>query len=132
MEIGEIIRYYRQRKELTLEEVGKACGVSKVTVLKWENGDIKNIRRDKIAKLSMILNVSPITLITGEIPTNDDSISTNDFLNQLGVLLQRVRDLEQSDKQQIMSFVSMTIEYKTLKKDASTRETPNKENITHY
>lgn len=119
MEIGEIIRYYRQRKELTLEEVGNACGVSKVTVLKWENGNIKNIRRDKIGKLATILNVSPITLITGEIPTNDDTISTSDFLNQLGVLLQRVRDLEQSDKQQIMTFVTMTIEYKTLKKDAS-------------
>ena len=119
MTIGEIIRHYRLRKGLTLEDVGRACGVSKVSVLKWENGDIKNIRRDKIAKLSMILNVSPITLITGEIPTNDDSISTSDFLNQLGVLLQRVRELDQSEKQQIMSFVSMTIEYKTLKKDAS-------------
>lgn len=119
MEIGEVIRYYRQRRGLTLEEVGNACDVSKGTVLRWETGEIRNIRRDKIAKLSMILNISPITLIDCEIPTNDDTISTSDFLNQLGVLLQRVRDLEQSDKQQIMSFVSMTIEYKTLKKDAS-------------
>ena len=119
MTIGEIIRHYRLKKELTLEEVGKACGVSKVTVLKWERNEIKNIRRDKIAKLSMILNISPLTLVTGELPTHDDSISTSDFLNQLSGLLQRVRDLEQSDKQQIMSFVSMTIEYKTLKKDAS-------------
>lgn len=119
MTIGEIIRYYRQRKDLTLEDVGKACGVSKVTVLKWENGDIQNIRRDKIAKLSSILNVSPITLITGEIPTDDNSISTSEFLNQLGILLQRVITLDQSEKQQIMSFVSMTIEYKEMKKDAS-------------
>ena len=119
MTIGEIIRHYRLKKELTLEEVGKACGVSKVTVLKWERNEIKNIRRDKIAKLSMILNISPLTLVTGELPTHDESISTSDFLNQLGVLLQRVIELDQSDKQQIMSFVSMTIEYKALKKDAS-------------
>lgn len=124
MTVGEIIRHYRLRKELTLEEVANACGVSKVAVLKWENGATQNIKRDKIAKLAMVLNISPITLVTGELEPDDDSISTNDFLNQLGVLLQRVRDLDQSEKQQIMTFVSMTIEYKALKKDASIKETP--------
>ncbi|MBO5870820.1 MAG: helix-turn-helix transcriptional regulator [Clostridia bacterium] len=124
MTVGEIIRHYRLRKELTLEEVANACGVSKVAVLKWENGATQNIKRDKIAKLAMVLNISPITLVTGELETDDDSISTNEFLNQLGVLLQRVRELDQSEKQQIMTFVSMTIEYKQMKKDASTRETP--------
>lgn len=119
MTIGEIIRHYRQRKELTLEEVGKACGVSKVTVLKWEKGEIKNIRRDKIAKLSMVLNVSPITLITGELPTQDNSISTSDFLRQLGALLERVNELDQVEKQQIVNYVRMTIEYTEMKKDAS-------------
>ena len=119
MEIGVLIKQRRVEKGLSLMDIANFCDVSKATVARWENGDIKHMRRDKIEKLSLILNVSPITIITGELPTNDDTISTSDFLNQLGVLLQRVRDLEQSDKQQIMSFVSMTIEYKTLKKDAS-------------
>lgn len=41
-EIGNLI--YNRRKELglTLEEVGKAVGVSKSTVKKWENGFISN------------------------------------------------------------------------------------------
>lgn len=119
MRIGELIRHYRLMRGLTLEEVGKACKVSKVSVLKWENGDTQNIRRDKIAKLAAILNVSPITLITGELPTDDGSISTTDFLQQLGVLIERVNELDQSDKQQIMTYVRMTIEYKEMKKDAS-------------
>lgn len=128
MEIGIMIKQRRVEKGLSLMDIAKHCEVSKATVARWENGDIKHMRRDKIERLAQILNVSPIAIITGELPTHDDSISTSDFLSQLGVLIQRVRDLDQSDKQQIMSFVSMTIEYKALKKDASTSETPNKTN----
>lgn len=62
-EIGNLI--YNRRKELglTLEEVGNAVGVSKSTVKKWENGFISNMRRDKIEKLAIILQVSPVQLL---------------------------------------------------------------------
>lgn len=62
-EIGNLI--YNRRKELglTLEEVGKAVGVSKSTVKKWENGFISNMRRDKIESLANILQVSPVKLL---------------------------------------------------------------------
>lgn len=119
MRIGELIRYYRLSKGLTLEEVAKGCGVSKVSVLKWENGETKNIRRDKIAKLAAVLNISPIILVTGELPTNDGSISTTDFIQQISLLLERVNELDQSDKQQIITYVRMIIDYKEIKKDAS-------------
>jgi repressor LexA len=61
--IGNLI--YNRRKELglTLEEVGKAVGVSKSTVKKWENGFISNMRRDKIESLANILQVSPVKLL---------------------------------------------------------------------
>lgn len=126
MEIGIMIKQRRIEKGLSLMDVANHCEVSKATVARWENGDIKHMRRDKIERLAQILNVSPIAIITGELPTNDDSISTSDFLNQLGVLLQRVRELDQSEKQQIMSFVSMTIEYKEMKKDASSMKETSK------
>ena len=50
----------KRRKELglTLEEVGNMVGVSKSTVKKWENGHIKNMRRDKIQGLANALRVS--------------------------------------------------------------------------
>lgn len=44
---------------LTLEEVGNMVGVGKSTVRKWETGDIENMKRDKIVKLSKALRVSP-------------------------------------------------------------------------
>ena len=125
MEIGVLIKQRRVEKGLSLMDIANHCGVSKATVARWENGDIKHMRRDKIERLAQILNLSPIAIITGEIPTTDDSISTNEFLSQLGTLLQRVRDLDQMEKKQIYNFVEMTLEYRALKKDASSmRETP--------
>lgn len=66
MNIGDII--YNKRKEhgLTLEQVGNAVGVSKSTVKKWETGYIANIKRDKIAKLAEVLQISPVVLINGD------------------------------------------------------------------
>ncbi len=56
---------YKRRKELdlTLEEVAAWVGVGKSTVKKWESGYIKNMRRDKIIKLSEILKVSPLEIL---------------------------------------------------------------------
>lgn len=67
MNIGTIIRTRRADLGLTLEDVGKAVGVSKSTVKKWEDGFIENMRRDKIATLASVLKISPVSLITGEL-----------------------------------------------------------------
>ncbi|MCH5209444.1 MAG: helix-turn-helix domain-containing protein [Oscillospiraceae bacterium] len=66
MNIGTIIKNRRLELDLTLEEVGKAVGVGKSTVQKWENGFISNMGRDKIAGLATVLQINPVTLITGE------------------------------------------------------------------
>lgn len=63
MELGDLIRDLRQQKGLTLEQVGDAVGVGKSTVRKWETGDIRNMGRDKIAKLARILGTTPDYLI---------------------------------------------------------------------
>ena len=55
----------QRRKELgiTLEDIGRYVGVSKATVQRWETGSISNMRRDRIKKLSEILQVSPDMLL---------------------------------------------------------------------
>ena len=45
----------RKELNLTLEDVGNYVGVGKSTVRKWENGDIANMKRDKIVSLAKIL-----------------------------------------------------------------------------
>lgn len=66
MDIGTIIKNRRLELNLTLEDVGNAVGVGKSTVKKWEDGFISNMKRDKISALAQILNLNPVTLITGE------------------------------------------------------------------
>ena len=60
------IKQKRTELHLTLEQIGDFVGVSKSTVKKWENGYIKNMRRDKILLLAKILNVSPLDFLTTE------------------------------------------------------------------
>lgn len=66
MDIGEKIKMLREKNNLTLEEVGKAVGVGKSTVRKWETGMIVNMRRDKIAALALALHTTPAYLMGWE------------------------------------------------------------------
>lgn len=59
MNIGQEIKRLRTERGMTLEQLGNQCGVGKSTVRKWENGMIKDMRRDKIEKLANALGVSP-------------------------------------------------------------------------
>ena len=67
MNINDFIKLRRQRLNLSLEDVAKQCNVSKSTVLRWENGDINNMKRDKIDSLAKALNIKPSILINNEI-----------------------------------------------------------------
>lgn len=68
MEMADRIKMLRKQQGLTLEEVGNRVGVGKSTVRKWENGQIANMRRDKIALLAAALGVSPSTLMGWDEP----------------------------------------------------------------
>lgn len=66
MDVGKMIKQRRAELGLTLEEIGKAVGVSKSTVKKWEDGFISNMKRDKIALLSKVLKMNPVSFILEE------------------------------------------------------------------
>lgn len=70
MNVKELIYFRRTQLNLTLEDIAKHVGVSKSTVKKWESGYIKNMKRDKMALLSEILQISPMDLL------NDDKTSS--------------------------------------------------------
>lgn len=54
-----ILKDRRVELGLTMLQVAKEVGVSEATVSRWESGDIANMRRDKIAKLSKALKLRP-------------------------------------------------------------------------
>ena len=62
--VGEKIRSLRNRNNLTQEELGNKLGVKKVTIQKYENGSIKNLKQTTISKLSEIFNVDPSYFIS--------------------------------------------------------------------
>lgn len=66
MTMGQKIKQLREENGMTLEQLGEKVGVGKSTVRKWENGIIKNMKRDKIKKVADALNVSPAYLMGWE------------------------------------------------------------------
>lgn len=71
MDFKDIIKLNRERLGLTMEELGDKVGVSKATIQRWESGEIKNVRRDKISKLANALNTTPSTIMGWDEQTND-------------------------------------------------------------
>lgn len=66
MEFKDLIKTRRKELNLTLEDIGKVVGVSKATVLRWESGEIENVRRDKISLLAKALHCTPAYLMGWE------------------------------------------------------------------
>ena len=64
--IGNRIKNLRTAKKMTLEDVARAVGVGRSTVLKWETGKITSMRGDKISALADVLGVSPHELMGWE------------------------------------------------------------------
>ena len=63
MKIGEKIKFLREGKRMTLEDVAKYLNVGRATVFKYESGKITNIPSDKIEALAKLFHVSPAFLM---------------------------------------------------------------------
>lgn len=87
-----------RRKELgaTLEQIGDIVGVGRSNVLKWEQGMIENMRRDKIFLLASALKISPLLLI------NDDMTTENSVSTQIN---QKVTKLDNNRKIKVLNYV---------------------------
>lgn len=61
--LSTILKQRRKELGLTLAQIADAMNVTEATVQRWESGNIKNIRYDKIGKLAEVLKVSPALLM---------------------------------------------------------------------
>ena len=79
MDVGTRIKNARIAKRMTQEELGKAIGVQKSAIAKYENGRVVNIKRSTLKKISDVLGIPPIDLIyeDKENPTAMDGMSEN-------------------------------------------------------
>lgn len=73
----------RRRKELglTLAQIADKMGVAEATVQRWESGNIKSLRHDKIVRLANLLDVPPSTLMGwGQEPSLPSPTTTDDVV----------------------------------------------------
>lgn len=67
MGIPESIKKRRKELDFTLLDIAKKIGVSEATVQRYESGQIKNLRQDKIVRLSAALQITPAQLLGWEV-----------------------------------------------------------------
>lgn len=72
MEFKDKVKNRRIELNLTLEDVAKIVGVSTPTIQRYESGEIKNVRRDKIKLLADALQVSPAYLMGWDEQKNEN------------------------------------------------------------
>lgn len=120
MNIGEKISSKRKALGLTLEEVGNAVGVGKSTVLKWENGYISNMRRDKIALLARVLKMNPTELIEddGNISKTEKRSEEHFSADELSII-EAYRNLNDEGKEKIRDYISDIVVGGRYKKDTA-------------
>lgn len=61
--LSSILKERRKELGLTLRQIAEYMNVKESTVQRWESGNIKSIRYDKISKLATLLNVEPSSLM---------------------------------------------------------------------
>ena len=102
MEFKDLIKKRRLDLGLTMEELGKKIGVSKATIQRYESGEIKNVRRDKIAKLANALDTTPAYLMGWEDNLENapdilpDLMSDNELLDNLKMLMELSKEHRQT------------------------------------
>lgn len=116
MELKDIIKLRRKELNLNLLDVAKACNVSEATVSRWESGNIGQMKRNRIAALSKVLDLSPAILVgTTENNVDDNVELIVDLSNQEHDLLNVYRSLDEKGRHTVNTVALM--EYDRVQKE---------------
>lgn len=61
--LSTVLKKRRKELGLTLAQVAEQMGVAEATVQRWESGNIKSVRYDKIDRLAEVLKVNPASFM---------------------------------------------------------------------
>ncbi|MGB4984425.1 MAG: S24 family peptidase [Erysipelotrichaceae bacterium] len=67
MELREIIQQYKDKYELSSDDIAKEIGVSKSAVSKWLSGDVKKLKEETIDKINNIFGYDIRPFLKGQI-----------------------------------------------------------------
>lgn len=115
MNIGEKIKKARLEKGYTQEELGKLIGVQKSAVAKYESGRVVNIKRSVLAKISKVLSIPPVELVSDieEKPVETANKLADLFLGfeaketdaEVRMMLEEYSSLSDTKKAQVREYV---------------------------
>lgn len=82
-DIRTILKDRRTELGYTMKKVAEHVGVSEATISRWESGNIANMRRDRIALLAEVLQISPAVIMgwTDESTVGDDACAIHSLTN---------------------------------------------------
>lgn len=106
MKAGEKIKYFRQQKEMSAEKLAEAIGVSKTTIIRFENGTTKTMPYERRIEIARVLNVPVQALEDDEFPPTEgyvkllSPISSEDKVEDL---IERFKYLDQDQRQKFIA-----------------------------
>lgn len=101
VEFKDKIRTKRLDLGLTLNDVAKLVGVSSPTIQRYESGEIKNVRRDKIKLLADALQVTPAYLMDWE----EDEGHSAPTKNIKTIAAHAIEDLTEAEQEKVLEYV---------------------------
>ena len=86
MTMGERIHTLRIQHKMSMEELGSKLGVGKTAIFKYEKGEVENLPRSTIEKMSILFGVSPSYLMCF-----DEWDKNSEHLSDEVVLIERIQ-----------------------------------------
>lgn len=117
MNIGDKIRNARLAKGYTQEELGNMIGVQKSAVAKYEKGRVVNIKRSVLAKISNVLDIPPVELVS-DIETKPEEtanklaelflrLEMDDGYSKMMGMLDEYFSLPEAKREQVREYVHL-------------------------
>lgn len=119
-EIGKRIQERRKALNISVVDIATYTGLSKATIHRYENGDIRNIKLPVVETIATILNVNPLWLIGKSENLERTDGKTHDIceaINQLIVFIVEEprlvcgkRIVSETEKQMVMNTLQLAID----------------------
>ncbi len=106
---GERIKKRRKELRMSLAELGKQCGVSRVAVGYWEDGQ-NRIGGENLVKVASALGVTPEWIINGD---NKKTQKAED-LKFVEMVMQNIDHLNESERKDIELLIGLAKERKKI------------------
>ena len=106
MNTGLLIKEKRLEKKMSQATLAEKIGVNVATVSRWETGNIANMKRNHVAKLSEVLNI-PIADLMGWNESKEEKPEESKLYNEIA---EKVFGMDVKKQKHLMRYIEMLME----------------------